>query len=295
MTYINLFTDIYCAVLIPQNTDIVNGYDALPLIAATTPKNTLTITTSNSQDWSDFVTNTDPLISSVAASATTSSGGSLLSSASAQSLIFSMKAAYSSVTSTSTTLGTAITNNWGMMIMMNPAITLSAVSPLTVTETSATLLTPSVTTVSSAGSYNPYTLITLRGSTSTALQTSFLVAAAKKNIGLYPFIVTPFSSIYSDANNMDIMISTVDGIDGPQNKMTFNGYFLINSFSQTASASGTLQLGYINYQSTTAMDGSWVPTLLRIKGTITNNATTLSSLIVFFDSLTPFFSNMHTG
>lgn len=48
LTYISLFTDIYCAVLIPQNTDIVNGYGTLPLVATTTPKNTLTITTSNS-------------------------------------------------------------------------------------------------------------------------------------------------------------------------------------------------------------------------------------------------------
>lgn len=289
----SLFSDIYCAVLIPQNTDIVNGYGALPLIAATTPKNTLTITTSNSQDWSDFVTNTDPLISSVASSGTNTPGSSLLVSGTAQSLVFSLKAGYSSVTATSTTLGTSITNNWGMMIMMNPAIT--STGTLTVTESSASSFTPSVTTVSAASSYNLYTLITLRGSTSTALQTSFLVAAAKKNIGLYPFTVTPFSSIYSDANNMDIMISTVDGIDGPQNKMVYNGYFLINSFTQTATASNTLNLGYINYQSSTAMDGSQVPTLLRIKGTITNNATTLSSLIVFFDSLTPFFSNLYTG
>ncbi len=295
LTYMSLFTDIYCAVLIPQNTDIVNGYDTLPLIASTTPKNTLTITTSNSQDWSDFTPTANPIVSSVASSATNTPGNSLLASASDQSLVFTMKAGYSSVTSTATTAGTAITNNWGMMIMMNPAITQSVAAPLAITESAATLLTPSVTTVSSPSSYNPYTLITLRGSNSTALQTSFLVAAAKKSFGIYPFIVTPFSSIYSDANNMDIMISTVDGIDGPQNKMTFNGYFLINSFSQTATSAGTIQLGYVNYQSSAAMDGSKVPTLLRVRGTITNNATTLSSLVIFFDALTPFFSNLYTG
>jgi hypothetical protein len=91
------------------------------------------------------------------------------------------------------------------------------------------------------------------------------------------------------------MIATVDGINGPQNKMTYNGFFLINSFSQTATVSGTINFGFINYQSSTAMDGSQVPTLLRLKGTITNNATALDSLVIFFDSLTPFFSNMYAG
>ena len=118
----SLFTDIYCAVLIPQDTDIVNGYGAIPLVATTTPKNTLTITTSNSQDWSDYVTNTNPLISSSATANSNTAGTSLLVSSSAQSIIFSMKVPYTSITSTSTSAATAITNNWGMMIMMSPSI-----------------------------------------------------------------------------------------------------------------------------------------------------------------------------
>lgn len=133
LTYINLFTDIYCAVLIPQNTDIVNGYGTLPLVATTTPKNTLTITTSNSQDWSDFVTNTNPLVSTVASSGTSTPGTSVLTSASSQSLVFSLKALYSTVTSTSSAAGTPITNNWGMMIMMSPAITQPASPALAIT------------------------------------------------------------------------------------------------------------------------------------------------------------------
>ncbi len=118
----SLFTDIYCAVLIPQDTDIVNGYGAIPLVATTTPKNTLTITTSNSQDWSDYVTNTNPLVSSSATANSNTAGSSILVSASAQSIIFSMKVPYTSITSTSTSAATAITNNWGMMIMMSPSI-----------------------------------------------------------------------------------------------------------------------------------------------------------------------------
>ena len=95
----------------------------MPLVATTTPKNTLTITTSNSQDWSDFVTNTNPLVSSVASASTNSPGSSLVQDAATpQSLVFSWKAPFGSVSSTSQTPGTTITNDWGIMIMMNPSI-----------------------------------------------------------------------------------------------------------------------------------------------------------------------------
>lgn len=94
LTYMSLFTDIYCAVLIPKNTDIVNGYDTLPLVATTAPKNTLSIITSNSNDWTDFVTNQNPLVSS-AASSTNTPTSSLLVNTSPQSLVFSLKASYS--------------------------------------------------------------------------------------------------------------------------------------------------------------------------------------------------------
>lgn len=93
---------------------------------------------------------------------------------------------------------------------------------------------------------------------------------------------------------MDFLIATVDGIDGPQNTMTFNGFFLINGFCQTPSVN-TVNMGFMNYQHSTPMDGSQVPTMLRLKGTVANNASEFESLIVFFDSLTPFFSNLEAG
>lgn len=99
-------------------------------------------------------------------------------------------------------------------------------------------------------------MITLQGSVSDALQTSFKTTATKTSFGLYPFVVSTFSSIYADANNLDIMIATVDGINGPQNKMTYNGFFLINSFSYASTATGSSIVGFVNYQSSTAMDGS---------------------------------------
>jgi len=83
----------------------------------------LTITTSNSQDWTDYVTNTKPLVSSVSGGTTNTAGDSLIQDPSTpQSLVFSWKAPYSSVTSFAQTSGTAITNDWGIMIMMNPSI-----------------------------------------------------------------------------------------------------------------------------------------------------------------------------
>jgi len=68
MSYISLFSDIFIAARLKADTDIINGYDTYPLVAATTPKNTLSILTSNSQDWTDYVTNSNPLISSTTAS-----------------------------------------------------------------------------------------------------------------------------------------------------------------------------------------------------------------------------------
>jgi len=294
----NLFTDIYCAVLIPQNTDIVNGYGTLPLVATTTPKNTLTITTSNSQDWTDYVTNQNPLVSSVTGSNTNTPGTSLIKNSGApQSLVFSFKALFSTVTTFSSTTGTVITNGWGMMIMMSPSIAFDTATSATLStkQPSSNSLSANVTSVTSSTAYNQYTLVTMTGTIVDNLQNIFLTTATKTAFGLYPFRINAFSSIYADSNNQDIMIATVDGINGPQNKMTYNGYFLINGFTQAASAAGTLNMGFVNYQSSTAMDGSQVPTMLRIKGTVTNNATTFDSLIVFFDTLTPFFSNKHAG
>jgi hypothetical protein len=49
----SLFNDIYIAARLKADTDIVKDYDTLPLVAKSTPKNTLTISTSNSKDWDD--------------------------------------------------------------------------------------------------------------------------------------------------------------------------------------------------------------------------------------------------
>jgi len=138
-------------------------------------------------------------------------------------------------------------------------------------------------------------MVTLRGSKSDHLQTTFPITSAKTSIGMYPFRITPFSSIFADSSCMDFMIATVDGIDGPLNKITYNGFFLINGFSQAATATASTKLGFINYNSAAPMDGSKVPTVLRLTGNITANTTVPDSLIVFFDSLTPFFSNRHSG
>jgi len=203
-----------------------------------------------------------------------------------------MNAPYSTVTSTSSGAST-ISNNWGMMIMMSQKIAYDNTSTVVLTET-APSLSNSVQTVYYNGSYNNYTIITLRASTPAQIQVSFPTSPTKKNFGIYPFKIQDFSSIYADSNNFDIMIATVDGIDGPLNKLTYKGFFLINGFSIVDTAIPTLNMGFMNYASTTPMDGSKVPTFLRIKGTIPGT-TNFYSLSVFFDKLTPFFSNAYTG
>jgi hypothetical protein len=94
------------------------------------------------------------------------------------------------------------------------------------------------------------------------------------------------------------MIATVDGIDGPLNRIQYNGFFLINSFTMMdtamATADGTLNYGFVNVDSTSPMDGSKVPMMLRVKGNVADS-TNFDSLSIFFDKLTPFYSNYYTG
>ena len=95
-------------------------------------------------------------------------------------------------------------------------------------------------------------------------------------------------------NTFDVMIATIDGIDGPLNKIKYNGYFLINGFSLTTAAISTIKTSFVAYQSSPPMDGSKVPTLFRIKGKI-DGTTGFHALNLFFDKIEPFFENYHNG
>lgn len=90
-------------------------------------------------------------------------------------------------------------------------------------------------------------------------------------------------------------MAAIDGIDGPKNKLIYNGFFLINAFTMMNDATlGTLNLGYVAYAHSIQMDGSKVPTLIRAKGSVAGSSN-FHSLAIFFDKLTPFFSNYHNG
>lgn len=93
------------------------------------------------------------------------------------------------------------------------------------------------------------------------------------------------------------MIATVDGIDGPLNKMKFNSFFLINAYTLMDIASSTkLNAGYVAFNGASQMDGSQVPTLLRITGAIPSAINTNGAKIsIFFDQLRPYFENYYTG
>ena len=79
------------------------------------------------------------------------------------------------------------------------------------------------------------------------------------------------------------MIATVDGIDGPLNRMTFNGYFLYNGFTMMNTAAiTTINSGFVAYSHTSQLDGSTVPTMMRVKGNIAS-ATNFYALCIFFD------------
>lgn len=127
------------------------------------PKNTLSIKTSNSRDWSGFTSNIDALISSDTSSGTLTPTQGLKVDPSNQSLIFSLQAPYSDVTSVSPNL-TTVTNTWGMLIMMNSKIAVNSNSVLfTQPNGSFPYLQAKAITVQNSTTYNNYTLITLRG------------------------------------------------------------------------------------------------------------------------------------
>lgn len=124
MTYISLFDDIYIAAKLKSDTDIVKGYDTYALLATSTVKNTLTIATSNSKDWEDL-TDSNPVISSIddlSGLTGNNPGSGLKKKGTDQSLVFGLNAPFADVTSASSVPATAIPDNWGMIIMMNPKI-----------------------------------------------------------------------------------------------------------------------------------------------------------------------------
>lgn len=143
MTYLSLFDDIYVAYRLKSDSDIVKGYDTYPMVAKTTPKNTLTIKTANSQDWTDFSVITDPPLvssSSTVPTNTPTTGLVNLGTGTSQSLVFTLKGLFADVTTFDATPATPITDNWGLLIMMNSKIALPSAS-LTLTQASVSTLT----------------------------------------------------------------------------------------------------------------------------------------------------------
>lgn len=296
-----LFSDVYIAARLKASSDIVKGYDTTPLVSASVPKNTLTITTVNSKDWTDYTTNLKPLVSSVigATQTNTASGGLLVGGSSDQEIIFTLKAPYASITNFSSAANTNLTYSSGLMIMMNPLISnSSAAITLKQESTNDASVSTKVYTISNSSSYNNYTYVELSALKSNGILTSFLTTAAKKSFSFYPFKLNSYSSIYADSGNMDFYMAAVDGIYGPLNKMVYNSYFLINGFTQTTTTMSTITVSFINYlsSSTAPLDGSTVPTMIQVSGSIpSGNAINLMKIAVFFDDLTPFYHNLYTN
>lgn len=259
------------------------------------PKNTLTIKTSNSKNWADFVTNQNPLISSTSTPGYGSTNSLQVMPSTDQTLIFSLAAPFAEVSSLSQA-DTPITDNWGMLIMFNHKI--KANDPTIILhENPSNTLSVEGTTVDDSAAYNKYTMITLKASTTGQIQTSFTTGGTKTAFGVEHFLIEDFSSFYSDEDNFDIMIATIDGIDGPLNKIVYNGFFLINGFTLTGSGdiiTPAIQTSFVAYNLGTHMDGSEVPTLFRVKGAVPSS-TNFNTLNLFFDKITPFFENYHNG
>lgn len=184
------------------------------------------------------------------------------------------------------------------MIMMNPLIANSTTTISLLQETGNHGSTSTKAyAINNVTAYNNYTYVELSATKSDGLITSFLASATKKSFSFYPFVLNSYSSVYSDAGVMDFYMAAVDGIYGPLNKMVYNSYFLINGFTQTSTPMSSITWTFINYlASPTPLDGSTVPTMIKISGSIPSaNATNLMKIAVFFDDLTPFYSNLYTN
>jgi hypothetical protein len=302
LTYIGLFSDIYIAARLKASSDIVKGYDTIPLVSLSVPKNTLTITTVNSKDWTDYSTPTPLVSSDMSGTQTiTPTGGLLLGGTTSQSIIFNFKALYSDVTNFSSTSGTNLTNYAGIMILANPLISVPSGSTVTLKQTVANDASVYVRgyTLNTVSSYNNYTYLEFSALKSDGLFSTFVpVTAVKKAFSFYPLKLNDYSSMYADSNNMDFYVAAADGISGPLNKLSYNNYFLINGFTQTSSPMATITTAFVNYlaSSTAPLDGSTVPTFLKITGNVpAGQATSLSKIAIFFDNLTPFFANLYTN
>lgn len=157
-----LFSDIYIAARLKDNSDIVKGYDTIPLVSLSVPKNTLTLTSVNSKDWTDYST-AAPLVSTDSSGTQTiaSSGGLKRAGTTSQSIIFNLKALYSDITNYSSTINTVLNNSAGLLIMMNPMISITSGSTITLQQSVGNDASVSTRgyTINNVNAYNNYTYL----------------------------------------------------------------------------------------------------------------------------------------
>lgn len=113
-------------------------------------------------------------------------------------------------------------------------------------------------TTISGGQLNAYTLIEFRAGATTNVGQLF--HGGEQSFGVYPFDV-------GGAGQVDAFIAVADNVDGPLNKISWNSFYIINAFTIVDTASAiNVDYGLVAYSHADQMDGSKVPTILRIKG-----------------------------
>lgn len=118
--------------------------------------------------------------------------------------------------------------------------------------------------------YNEYTYVRISASNSNGLFESFGASPSHTYWALRPFIITEYSSVLVDDNVYDFYIETIDKINGPSYLQVVNSYTLINSFSIDSNVLSKLSVSISNFwtDALTTLDGSYIPTILRIQGMI---------------------------
>jgi hypothetical protein len=116
--------------------------------------------------------------------------------------------------------------------------------------------------------------VRISASNSNGLIKSFGATPSHNIWALRPFIITEYSSVLVDDNVYDFYIETIDKINGPSYLQVVNSYTLINAFSIDSNVLSKLSVSISNFWSDksinpqSTLDGSYIPTILRIQGMI---------------------------
>ncbi|KRX08855.1 hypothetical protein PPERSA_08959 [Pseudocohnilembus persalinus] len=152
-----------------------------------------------------------------------------------------------------------------------------------------------ITHVSQDEEYNKYTNICLTVKNSDALFGLFpnSLNQTYNYFGVQAFRITEFSSQFVNENIYDFYIQMEDGIQGGDTNENIISYALINAYTIDLDAFSNIHVSIANYwnQETEAINGKYIPMLLKITGQLSEDPAQIQKINIFFDNFDLFYSN----